>query len=129
MFPFCLHLFLRTFSAAQPFLLQQVNNQLVRDFLSQQNTRRFFFLSLWIYLWLAETSQQSISQTTWLKVTPHCNHCKYYKQERNNNYILIAKGTSEGALMQTTGLTVARLTDGFICKLCCTLERKKMRHQ
>jgi hypothetical protein len=26
-------------------------------------------------LWLAETSQQPISQTTWLKVTPHCNHC------------------------------------------------------
>jgi hypothetical protein len=34
-----------------------------------------FFLSFWIYLWLAETSQQPISQTTWLKVTPHCNHC------------------------------------------------------
>jgi len=29
----------------------------------------FFFLSLWIYLWLTETSQQPISQTTWLKVT------------------------------------------------------------
>ena len=57
--------FLEDFSAAQPFLLQQVNNQLVRDFLSQQNTRRFFFLSLWIYLWLAETSQQPINQTTW----------------------------------------------------------------
>jgi hypothetical protein len=25
-------------------------------------------------LWLAKTSQQPISQTTWLKVTPHCNH-------------------------------------------------------
>ena len=37
----------------------------------------FFFLSLWIYLWLAETSQQPISQTTWLKVTPHCNHCNH----------------------------------------------------
>jgi hypothetical protein len=24
-------------------------------------------------LWPAETSQQPISQTTWLKVTPHCN--------------------------------------------------------
>ena len=36
-----------------------------------------FFLSLWICLWLAETSQQPISQTTWLKVTPHCNHCSY----------------------------------------------------
>jgi len=30
--------FYEDFSAAQPFLLQQVNNQLVHDFLSQQNT-------------------------------------------------------------------------------------------
>jgi hypothetical protein len=37
----------------------------------------FFFLSLWIHLWLAETSQQPISQSTWLKVTPHCNHCNH----------------------------------------------------
>jgi hypothetical protein len=28
-------------------------------------------------LWLAETSQQPISQITWLKVTPHCNHCNH----------------------------------------------------
>jgi hypothetical protein len=33
--------FFEDFSAAQPFLLQQVNNQLVHDFLSQQNTRLF----------------------------------------------------------------------------------------
>ena len=32
-----------TFSAAQPFLLQQVNHQLVHDFLSQQNNRLFLF--------------------------------------------------------------------------------------
>jgi hypothetical protein len=31
------------------------------------------YLSLLIYLWLAETSQQPISQTTWL-VTPHFHH-------------------------------------------------------
>jgi hypothetical protein len=62
------------FSAAQPFLLQQVNNQLVHDsFLSRTLDFFFFFLSSWIYLWLAE-SQRPISQTTWLKVTPHCNH-------------------------------------------------------
>jgi hypothetical protein len=30
-------------------------------------------------LWLAETSQQPISQTTWLKVTPHCNHFNHCK--------------------------------------------------
>jgi hypothetical protein len=29
------------FSAARPFLLQQVNNQLVHNFLSQQNTPLF----------------------------------------------------------------------------------------
>jgi len=44
------------------------------SFLSKTIDFYFFFLSLWIYLWLAETSQQPISQTTWLKVTPHCNH-------------------------------------------------------
>jgi hypothetical protein len=56
-------------------LLQQVNNQLVHDFLPQQNAGLFlYFLSLWIYLWLAETSQQPISQTTWLRVIPHCYH-------------------------------------------------------
>ena len=70
------------FSAAQPFLLRQlVNNQLVHDFLSQQNNRLFiFFLSLWIYLWLAETSQQPISQTTWLKFPPHRNHTIEYNK-------------------------------------------------
>jgi hypothetical protein len=35
------------------------------------------YLTLWIHLWLAKTSQQLISQTTWLKVTPHCNHFNY----------------------------------------------------
>jgi len=44
------------------------------SFLSKTIDFFLFFLSLWIYLWLAETSQQPISQTTWLKVTPHCNH-------------------------------------------------------
>jgi len=34
--------FFEDFLAAQPFLLQQVNNQLVHDFLSQQNTRLFW---------------------------------------------------------------------------------------
>ena len=41
--------------------------------LHTDNRLFFVFLSLWIYLWLAETSQQPISQTTWLKVTPNCN--------------------------------------------------------
>jgi hypothetical protein len=49
------------------------------NFLSQYKLGFFSSsLSLWIYLWLAETGQQPISQTTWLKVTPHCNHCKHY---------------------------------------------------
>ena len=56
-FSFLFSPFFEDFSAAQPFLLQQ-------------NNRLCLFLSLWIYLWLAETSQQPISQTTWLKVTP-----------------------------------------------------------
>jgi len=48
------------------------------SFLSRTIDFFFFFLSLWIYLWLAETSQQPISQTTWLKVTPNCNHCNHW---------------------------------------------------
>ena len=28
-------------------------------------------------MWLAETSQQPISQTTWLKVHPQCSHCNH----------------------------------------------------
>jgi len=49
------------------------------SFLSRTIDFFFFFLSLWSYLWLAETSQQPISQTTWLKVTPHCNHCNHWR--------------------------------------------------
>ena len=49
--------------------------------LHTDNRLFFVFLSLWIYLWLAETSQQPISQTTWLKVTPHCNHCNHFLSE------------------------------------------------
>jgi hypothetical protein len=43
-FSFLFTPFLEDFSAAQPFLLQlqQVNNQLVHDFLSQQNNTLFF---------------------------------------------------------------------------------------
>jgi hypothetical protein len=49
------------------------------SFLSRTIDFFFFFPSLWIYLWLAETSQQPISQTTWLKVTLHCNHCNHFR--------------------------------------------------
>jgi len=44
-FSFLFSPFFEDFSAAQPFLLQQVNDQLVHDFLSQQNNRLFLFLS------------------------------------------------------------------------------------
>ena len=75
-FPFCLHLFLRTF----PFCCNRsTTNLFMISFLSRTIDFFFFFLSLCIYLWLAETSQQPImiSQTTWLKVTPNCNHCNH----------------------------------------------------
>jgi hypothetical protein len=44
-----------------------------RGFVGATRTLDFFlfFLSLWIYLWLAETSQQPINQTTWLKGFPN----------------------------------------------------------
>jgi hypothetical protein len=37
----------------KPFLLQQVNNQLVHDFLTQQNNRLFLFLSELMDLFVA----------------------------------------------------------------------------
>ena len=76
--PYPLHLFLRTFQQPNPFCCNRsTTNLFMISFLSRTIDIYFFFLSLWIYLWLAETSQQPISQTTWLKVTPHCNHCNH----------------------------------------------------
>ena len=73
--PFCLHLFLRTFQQPNPFCCDRsTTNLFIISFLSRKIDFFLLFLSLWIYLWLAETSQQPISQTNWLKVTPHCNH-------------------------------------------------------
>jgi hypothetical protein len=54
--------FLEDFSAAHPFLLQQVNNQLVHDFLSQQNTRLFLILSELINLFVAGRDQSAADQ-------------------------------------------------------------------
>jgi len=54
------------FSAAQPFLLQQVNNQLVHDFLSQQNNRLFLFLSELIDLFVAGRDQSAADQPNYL---------------------------------------------------------------
>ena len=77
-FPFCFHLFLRTFQQPNPFCCNRsTTNLFMISFLSRTIDFFFFFLSLWIYLWLAETSQQPISQTTRLKVTPNCNHCNH----------------------------------------------------
>jgi len=49
----CRSPFFEDFSATQTFLLQQVNNQLVHDFLFQQNTRLFLFLSELMDLFVA----------------------------------------------------------------------------
>ena len=43
------------------------------SFLSRTKDTFFFFLSLWIYLWLAETSQQPISQ---ISVRAACCKCR-----------------------------------------------------
>jgi hypothetical protein len=56
--------------------LQQVNNQLVHNFLFQQDTMPFIFLSELLDLFVAGRDKSAaISQSTWLKVTPYC---KYY---------------------------------------------------
>jgi len=75
-FPFWIHLFLRTFQQPwNPFCCNRsTTNLFMTSYLGRTIDVFCFFLSRWIYLWLAETSQQPISQTTWLKVTPHCNH-------------------------------------------------------
>jgi len=77
--PFCVRLFLRTFQQPNLFCCNRsTTNLFMISFLSRTLDVFSFLLSLRIYLWLAETSQQPISQTTWLKVTPHCNHCNHY---------------------------------------------------
>jgi len=72
MFPSCIHLF-EDFTAAQPFLLRQVNNQLVHDFLSQQNTRLFLFLSELTDLFVAGRDQSAADQPNNLAEGHHCN--------------------------------------------------------
>ena len=54
--------FFEDFSAAQPFLLQQISNQLVHDFLSQQNNRHFLFLSELMDLFVAGRDQSAADQ-------------------------------------------------------------------
>jgi hypothetical protein len=61
-FSFLFTPFFGDFSAAQPFLLQQVNNQLVHDFLSQQNNRHFLFLSELMVLFVAGRDQSAADQ-------------------------------------------------------------------
>ena len=56
--------FFEDFSAAQPFLLQQVNNQLVHDFPSQQNNR--LFLSELLDLFMAGRDQSAADQPNYL---------------------------------------------------------------
>jgi hypothetical protein len=55
-------IFFEDFSAAQPFLLQQVNNQLVHDFLFQQNNRLFLILSELMDLFVAGRDQSAADQ-------------------------------------------------------------------
>ena len=61
-FSFLFTPFFEDFSAAQPFLLQQVNNQLAHDFLSQQNKKLFLFLSELMDLFVAGRDQPATDQ-------------------------------------------------------------------
>ena len=49
-----------------PFLLRQVNNLLVHDFLSQQNDRLFIFLSELMDLFVAGRDQSAADQPNYL---------------------------------------------------------------
>ena len=76
-FPFLVTPFLRIFQQPNPICCNRsTTNLFMISFFSR--TLYFLFLSLWINLWRAETSQQPISQTTWLESTPHYNHCNHY---------------------------------------------------
>ena len=59
-FSFLFTPFFEDFSSTQPFMLQQVNNQL--DFLSQQNNRLFLFLSELMDLFVAGRDQSAADQ-------------------------------------------------------------------
>jgi len=61
-FSFLFTPFFEDFSAVQPFLLQQVNNQLVHDFLSQQNNRLILFLFELMDLFVAGRDQSAADQ-------------------------------------------------------------------
>jgi len=61
-FSFLFSPFFEDFSAAQPFLLQQVNNH----FLSQQNNRLFLFLSELMDLFVAGRDQSAADQPNYL---------------------------------------------------------------
>ena len=66
------------FSAAQPFLLQQVNNQLFHKFLPKQKTSPFLFLSGLMDLFVAGRDQSAADQPNNLaEGHPHCNHCNH----------------------------------------------------
>ena len=62
LFSFLFTPFFEDSSAAQPFLLQQVNNQLVHEFLFQQNTRLFLFLSELMDLFVSGRDQSAADQ-------------------------------------------------------------------
>jgi len=64
-FSFLFTPFLEDFSAAQPFLLRQVNNHLDHNFLSQQSTRIFLFLSEPMSLFLAGRDQSAAELPGW----------------------------------------------------------------
>ena len=70
-FSFLFTPFFEDFSATQPFLLQQVNNQLVHDLiLSQQNNRLFLFLSELMDLFVAGRDQSAADQPHYLAEGP-----------------------------------------------------------
>jgi len=66
-FPFCLHLFLRTFQQPNPFCCNRSTTKLFMiSFLSRTIDVFLFFLSLKMYMWLAETSRsRSAKQPGW----------------------------------------------------------------
>jgi len=79
-FPFCFHLFLRTFQQPNPFCCNRsTTNLFMISFLSR--TIDYLFLSELMDLFVAGRDQSAADQPNYLaeEVTPHCNHCNHYE--------------------------------------------------
>ena len=99
---------------------RSTTNLFMISFLSRTIDFFFFFLSLCIYLWLAETSQQPISQTTWLEVTPHCIHFRFVL-DRHNTFCCVSSFEPQD-VTNSMHVIICAMDDSYIiCNLATSV--------